>query len=400
MAMELWKGFRKMAAPGTGRLAIQLTEGDGFTYPLYFYIPTITADERYLIYHRATGGQVQLWRLELATGESRQLTYATSPETQWRPWCTDPGVGVLDHRSVLNLPRHEVIFFDGNDAYAVHVESLECRHLFTVPPEREVYGQNCCTPDGRFLVYITTPRGAMWGKPCRGAKVITYDFQTGEQHTICSIDSAIFHVVAYDNDHLVVTHPADHPGMLFVDRTTGKVAVLRDQDPGVAGHPVHFQVTAQGIAYDVPDIHASGLYDPFLHARFEFSLSPEMKYVHIGRDPEGKLWFYESSTGPNSFVHHRLFFLRGFRESGGEDWVELTGDWPTFGSGQKAHFHPQLTPDRQWILLTAGDERSQSNHVWLLDVSDLEATVGISRDLLSPTGAHDRLIRQHPEVGG
>ncbi len=57
----------------------------------------------------------------------------------------------------------------------------------------------------------------------------------------------------------------------------------------------------------------------------------------------------------------------------------------------EARFHPQLTPDRDWILLTAGDPRSQTNHIWLLDVSDLAATRGITRELLSPVGANDRL---------
>jgi hypothetical protein len=389
--MELWSGFRRTVAPGTNRLAVQLTEGEGFTYPLYFYIPSMTADERYLIYHRAAQGQVQLYRLDLSTGESRQITFASYPDTQWRPWCTDAGVGVLDHRSVLNVVRGEVIYFDGSDVHAVNVYTLEDRLLFSLPESREAYGQNCCTPDGRWFVFITTPRGAIWGKPCHGARVMAYDMDTGQLEQLCRIDSAIFHVTAYDNEHFVVTHPADHPGMLFLDRQTGEVRLLRDQDPGARGHPIHCQVTRLGLVYEVPEIHASGLYDPFLSARFEFPLAPSMQYVHTGRDPEGLLWFYESSTAPDRFEHHRLFFLAELYEDGSGRWLELTGDWPTYGGGQKAHFHPQLTPDRNWILLTAGDPRSQTNHIWLLDVSDLAATRGITRELLSPVGANDRL---------
>ena len=37
----------------------------------------------------------------------------------------------------------------------------------------------------------------------------------------------------------------------------------------------------------------------------------------------------------------------------------------------------RLTPDRQWILMTAGDPRTGTNHIYLLDVSDLEPTEGI-----------------------
>ena len=68
---------------------------------------------------------------------------------------------------------------------------------------------------------------------------------------------------------------------------------------------------------------------------------------------------------------------------------QLTGTWPTYGGGQKPHFHPQLTPDRRWILFTAGDPRSRTTHMFLLDVADLQDSVGISAELLSPTGEND-----------
>lgn len=83
--MGLSPPFRRCEAPGTGRRAVQLTSGEGFTYPLYFFIPTITRDSRYLIYHRAAGGEVQLHRLDLASGESRQLTRATCADNMKEP---------------------------------------------------------------------------------------------------------------------------------------------------------------------------------------------------------------------------------------------------------------------------------------------------------------------------
>ena len=83
-AIRLCPAFRDLAAPGTGRRVVQLTEGEGWTYPLYFFIPSFTRDNRYLVYHRAERGELQLHRLELATGESRQLTFAHCTDTQWR----------------------------------------------------------------------------------------------------------------------------------------------------------------------------------------------------------------------------------------------------------------------------------------------------------------------------
>jgi hypothetical protein len=51
-----------------------------------------------------------------------------------------------------------------------------------------------------------------------------------------------------------------------------------------------------------------------------------------------------------------------------------------------------LTPDRKWILFSAGDSASQTCHLFLLDVSDLDDTEGISTELLSPTGANDWIV--------
>jgi hypothetical protein len=388
--MPLSPSFPRGVAPETGRRTVQLTRGEGFAYPLYFFIPSITRDNRYLIYHHAARGELQLFRLNLATGESQPLTHATCLDTQWRPWCVDSGRGVLDHRSVLNVARNDVVYFDGNQVRTVDVETLEDRPLFVLADDREAYGQNDCTPDGRWFVYIHVPRGSVWGQPCQGAALAAYDFDTGEQRELCRIDSAVFHVTAYDNQRFIVTHPADHPGMLLTDLTSGTIVPLRDGDPGVRGHLIHCHVTRRGVAYEVPDARCSGLYDPRTRGRFEFPFADELQYVHTGRDPEGRLWFYENSTSWDKFDVHDLWALQRLdHQTRRHQWRKLTGNWPTYGGGQKAHFHPQLTPDRKWILFSAGDPASQTCQLFLLDVSDLDDTEGISTVLLSPTGAND-----------
>jgi hypothetical protein len=297
---------------------------------------------------------------------------------------------VLDHRSVLNVARRQIIYFDGNDVRRVDVETIDDRRLFTLPADREAYGQNCTTPDGQWLVYIHTPRGSQWGRPCQGAAVAAYHFDTGEHRILCRIDSAVFHVTAYDNEHFIVTHPADHAGMLWTDLTSGRIEPLRDGDPGVQGHLVHCHATDRGIVYEVPGVQRSGIYDPFTRRRFEFPFPPHFRYIHTGRDPAGRLFFYENSTDWDKFERHDLHALVGLdHRAGRHEWLRLTGDWPTYGGGQKAHFHPQLTPDRRWILFTGGDPATQTTQMFLLDVSDLRDTAGISPELLSPTGEHD-----------
>lgn len=385
--MPLFDGFRRLTAPETGRVAVQLTSGKAFCYPLYFYIPSITADARYLVHHRAEAGRLQLYRLDLRSGESVQLTDADCADTRWRPWGVDSGRGVLDHRSVLEVRRGLVVYFDGNRVRSVDVRTLRHEPLFTIPDDREPIGQNTTTPDGKWLVYIHAPRGSQYGKPCRGAAVAAYSFDTGGQRVLARIDAAIDHVTAYDRRHLIFAHPANSSGMMMTDFTSGSYVHLRQGDPGVRGRIVHCQVTGRGLAYEVPDEMLSGLYDPLTRRRFEFRLPSGFKHVHTGCDPEGRLWFYENADG--NALHDMHALVRLGLEDGGQ-WIRLTGHWPTYGGGQKAHFHPRLTPDRKWILFTAGDTRTRTNHIFLLDVSDLKQTEGISTDLLSRSGAHDR----------
>src|SRR4051812_17927008 len=60
----------------TGRLMTQLTSGDAHCYPLYYFIPTTTEDGATIIFHRWAGNSIQMYRLDVATGEARRLTNA------------------------------------------------------------------------------------------------------------------------------------------------------------------------------------------------------------------------------------------------------------------------------------------------------------------------------------
>ncbi|HEY8666751.1 MAG TPA: hypothetical protein VIL86_08810 [Tepidisphaeraceae bacterium] len=397
--LNLNDSFRRLSAPGTNRSAIQLTQGERFCYPLYYYIPTLTADDRYLVYHEASGGQIQLHCLDLRSGEDRQLTHANAADTWWRPWCINSGSGVLDHRSVLNRKSGEVIYFDGadgNSVNAVHVPSGKTRHLFDLPKDRMAIGQNCITPDGGQFIYIQADRAtylALFPEPpdwrhywphrntCRGTRLMAYDLDSGAQRMILAIDSPIHHVFPYDDNRLLFCHPTAENGLLMTDLRGGWYTHLRTQDER-GGKICHFVATKRGIPYEVlerPDGIWSGLCDPDRRQFYEFLLPRTFGYTHTGLDPEGLLWFYENQHGPQADrpAAHDLHFLQRHNPGGEDHWLALTGDWPTYGGGQKSHFHPQVVLNRQHILMTAGDERTRTNHIYLLDIADLTPTQGI-----------------------
>ncbi len=390
--VKLSAQFRRLAAPGTGRTAVQLTTGAEACYPLYYFIPSLSRDRRYLVYSRYEKKEVQLRRLNLETAEDVPLTRATGAGADWRPWQAEPGLrGVRDYRSVLNVASNQVIYFDGNTAHAVDLESRQDAVLFELPAGREPIGQNCVTPDGRWFVYIDAPAGAEFNKPCTGARLVGYDLATRETRLLFTVDRAIHHVMPYGAEHFIVNHPPGHNGMMFTDLTGGAWRELRRGDAGAAGDVCHQLPTAAGIMYEVfghGRTVVSGLYDPFARTRFEFRLPPEFAYTHTGFDPEGRLWFWET-TG--KATGHSLWYLERMDRARGGVFRPLTGDWPVRAPGQRGHFHPQLTPDRKWLLFTGGDE-ARRPQVFLLDVADVGDTEGVSRDLLSATGANDVLV--------
>ena len=93
--MQLSKKFKRFKAPETNRTVVQLTEGDSLNYPLYYFIPSITKDNRFLIHHKVLNNEVQIYRLDLTTGEDVRMSDAKSKDTYWYPWCVDKGIVVF-----------------------------------------------------------------------------------------------------------------------------------------------------------------------------------------------------------------------------------------------------------------------------------------------------------------
>ncbi len=376
--------FPTGTVPGSDRLVRQLTTGPGTCYPLYYYIPTITTDGRQLVYHRAHDGEVQLHRLDLATGESVTLTKADAPDAHWRNWCTDPGSGVLDHRSVLDRTGNAVLYFDGPDVHRVGLDGDGDEHLFSIGSDRRAIGQNCVTPDGEWFVYIHHDRAlfdrmtagdGVTRHESRGTVLAAYCLRTGEHRELLRINSPIHHVLPYDDRRLIFCHPATENGMLLTDIDGGWYTHMRTQDAS-GGTVCHHLATAAGITYEVLGGDGGlvgGIWDPSTHASREFPLPDHFGYTHTGYDPAGQCFFYETAGDHGHGIH----WLVEHDPDGSDEWQPIVNDWPTYGGGQKAHFHPQITPDHRWMLVTAGDQKTETNQIYLVDVADLEPTAGL-----------------------
>jgi len=395
--MELASSFRRISAPATARRVVQLTTGADFCYPLYYFIPSLTQDRRYLLYHRSNGTEVQIHRLDLHTGESIQLSHASAPgdQTHWRPYDMPAGKGVLDHRSALNVARNELLYFDGNRARLVNVLTGSEQHWFDLEEDRVATGQNCYTPDGNWFVYIAHDRESyadlfrgdfsLLRPLSRGTELRARHRDTDEERVLVRLNSPIHHVFPYDNERVLFCHPPAEDGMLITDLKGGWYSHLRTQD-NKGGTICHFVTTQRGIAYELrrsPQNHtgdrwsayAAGVWNPDNNSSTEFPLPPFFGYTHTGLDPSGKRWIFETQQRPAGA--HEMHAMTRWSEQGNHEWVRLCADWPTFGSGQKSHFHPQVVPGNDYLLFVAGDARSQTNHIHLMDISDLPADAGV-----------------------
>src|SRR5437764_14910024 len=66
---------REIRDPKTGRRLIQLTAGDSFDMPMYYYIPTFGSDGKTIVFQRYNehSGEVQLYKIHIDNGETVQL---------------------------------------------------------------------------------------------------------------------------------------------------------------------------------------------------------------------------------------------------------------------------------------------------------------------------------------
>jgi hypothetical protein len=129
------------------------------------------------------------------------------------------------------------------------------------------------------------------------------------------------------------------------------------------------------------------MYDPFLRRRFQFRLPTDFGYSHTGLDPAGHLAFWETVSPKYG---HSLWYLDSINASGGVV-KPLVGAWDNTAAEQRGHFHPQLTYDRQWLLMTGADSTGRAQ-IAFLNVSDLtiqDVSRGIDSSLLSDRGEFD-----------
>lgn len=371
---------REIRDPVTGRRWTQLTYGEEFCYPLYFFGPTLTSDGRLLLFHRYRDDEVQNWRMDLATGEAVRLTAATTPSCLWRPWDEPrPACGVRELFSAFSPGSEEMFYFDRNVLRAVHVRTLADRAVYELPADRVPCGLPGASPDGAHLAMVhcdlkwwegSTRKGAPVRHGARGCRLDVVDTATGRARNLVTMNSWLTHANFLDNERILFCHPPTECAILMTDLRGGWYSHLRAQT--VEGWVVnHYLPTERGIMYETVSpmpFGVMGICDPATYVYRDFKTACPM--AHLGHDPAGKLWFGDSYRHDPPHDRFLAWFPR-LRAGEVNPFTALTRGFQMYGGNQRSHIHAVLLPDRRHILFTGPDDASRTNHLFLLDVSDL-----------------------------
>lgn len=378
---------REIRDSKTGRRLIQLTSGDCFDMPMYYFIPTYGRDAKTIVFQRYNQdtGEVQLYKIHVDSGETVQLTDAKTQNSLWRPHLQPPGFGVRDLLCAVNVATNEAIYFDDREIRAVHLETLVDRQIGSVPRDRTPSGLTGVSPNGRLFVYPHFDR-AWWEsnlppKPQpqrwepRDSQLDVLDITTGKVTTLMYVNFWITHSNFYDDHRILFCHTATDYAVLMTDlRHPGQYENIRTHSAD--GWPNHYNVTSKGVTYEMlsdakngPTV--GGIYDPDTRTRREYKLDMSATRLHIGRDPDARLWFFETAVDGKPSI---VYFPRLAPDRVNPGQPLIGGDYATYSNNQRSHYHPSVTPDRKHILFTGGDSRNQTNHLFLLDIDGLADT--------------------------
>ena len=366
---------RESRDPTTGRRLIQLTAGDCFDYPLYYYVPTVSRDSRTIVFYRYEGGEVQHYKVEIETGVTTKLTNASTADCLWRPYLYEQqATGVRDLMSALSPATDELVYFDGGRIHALRIDSLADRFVCGLAENRVPCATTGVSTDGKWFCFAHVDReewrtciaGGAARTGLKGVKLDVVRLETGEQRTLLEADHWITHCTFYDRERVLFSHAAHEHAILMTDLRGGYYTHLRTMKDGL--QTCHYQATDRGVLYEVVT-HGKrktgliGMCDPDTYRCVEYETSRPV--YHVGYDREGKLWF-DSNGRISCFPRLEPGVLNVS--------VDLTGPLRTYSEGQRSHLHAAVTPDRRHILFTGGDPTNKTNHLCLLDVSDVNET--------------------------
>lgn len=380
--------------PATGRRLRRLTRSPYGSYPLYYFVPSITSEGDRLVFYSERSGWVQIYSMDLDSGRFAQISEGSTRDSGWAIWSEYHLRGVYNHLAALNGPKREVFYFDHDEIRATHLDTVENRCVHRMPGRMPI-GQSAFSPDGSLFAFIhadermirqrLADREALrnmrfpvdgdehlnaWRNtvPCT---ISLLDTASGDCRIVLEMDYHVHHVLFLGSDRLLINHPRNDLGMWTVRLDGSGFRHLRPRDQH--GAVCHQIVTPDAIFYETystPERRTTtffGRYDLATDTFREFPL-PGYGYGHTGSDPAGTFAFYEFTGQASAHTPgHAIYTIR--RPFSEQPEFEKLRELPPAPGGQREHAHPFLSPCRRWMYFT--EVTDGVPQICALDVADL-----------------------------
>ena len=376
--------WREHQDPLTGRRVRQLTASSAEDYHLYFYNPSVTPDGKYLIFYSERTGISNLFRLDLQSGDIVQLTDARPARAEYWPF-TEAVQGVGSCLAAIGNHGQEVFYFEGNDLFAVEIESLKQRQLLCLPTDRRP-SMLQASANGETLVFATWDEALFLDRSQRaytGEKFPDESFFQETTSTILRVDAAtgqaeeVLRREQFWINHVHI-HP-QHPDLILfcheyspqpdrmwlLDVANGQCAPIPGQGPDEWYEHEFWSADGTRVCF-----HGGGRGDSTLgfcgwctpdgtsYTKAYHSTSGRA-YAHYNLHPDGQIMVTDGEARPGCMSKVHL--------KDGKQIFEILcrHDSYTFGDDQRCHPHPSFTPDGGQVLFTSN--RTGTSNIYLTD---------------------------------
>ncbi len=355
---------RKYKDAKTGHTVWQMTDTPGrFTRAQYATQPMATPDSRFVIYGSDRAGEAGQWnmfKLDLRTGESTQLTESTR--------------NLVYHWSVISPDGKEVYYVeDGNSFKVVNIETLEEREICRVTPCHRPH-QLTVSPDNKYIInpiFLEAKEEENFlvgnGHLIRSALVVI-NTKTGEIHRLCDGNTPRTHAQYCPTDPNLIMYCYGGPWW-YVQR------LWMIHADGTGNRPIFIQSHFEGAGHEFWGTAGKSIYI----------------FCNGGRQPQG-LWAVNPdgtnercvmagpTTGHGSANHEEDRFVASEIYGNSTDglWMSKKGstqpellvhtgyDPSKFPSGSGASAHPRFLPDGKRLIFSSA--MTGSPEVYMVEV--------------------------------
>ncbi len=366
--------FKEFTDELTGRKIVQLTGDDCLSHHPYFYNKMVTNDGSYLIYASDRGGSRNLYKLDLITGETLQLTDSDLSHNQFG-----------DFSPVLSEDDQFLYYIASNNIIRLELMTLEEEVIYESDPSFLVgfFGMSL---DGNYILIQDIKKSdvildkdnwdkleAQWEQEphCR---LIYLDINAREWHIVrdepnCWIGHPL--IRPGNNNHILFCHEGPQwriDARLWLIHSDGsdlKCAKPREEEDKIITH--EFWLTdGSKVAYvhkDKKDIASIRTIDPdsleeevLMECTYNCHMNTNSDHTYLVGDgqPEQAILPETGKDTVEAMTHNKPYlFLIDVKNRSEEILCRHGSSFKPYGNLQDSHPHPYFTPDSKAVIFTS-----------------------------------------------